>query len=170
MHHGARGDPTRGSTTERMSPSIVAASAKPSRNRPGVTLGRTSDPAPRRQDRSAGVVLPAPPDEARATVERLRRLTPQHQTVSAGIASWDGAESAQGLVARADVALYAAKARGRDRSELAATPIPGRLSEKRLIGVLRPEGEGFVDDGSAGRVAKEPTAVCAVRWRNARRV
>lgn len=82
------------------------------------------------------VVLPAPPDEALVTVQRLRRLTPQDQTASAGIASWDGAESAQGLVARADVALYAAKARGRDRSEVAPAPATGQLSEKRLVGVF----------------------------------
>jgi diguanylate cyclase (GGDEF)-like protein len=75
-------------------------------------------------------VVPASVDEARATVERLRSVTPQGQTISAGIAEWDGLESAQALVGRADVALYAAKARGRDRSEVAA-PTTGQ------IGVLR---------------------------------
>jgi len=48
-------------------------------------------------------------------VERLRVSTPEHQTVSAGLATWDGAESAEALMARADAALYAAKADGRDR-------------------------------------------------------
>ncbi len=95
-------------------------------------------------------VLPASPDEALATVERLRRLTPQQQTASAGIASWDGAESAHALVARADVALYAAKARGRDRSAMAVAPAAGKLTGKRLVGVFRPDArpEGSADDGA----------------------
>jgi diguanylate cyclase len=41
--------------------------------------------------------------------------TPERQTLSAGLATWDGLESADELVARADAALYAAKAGGRDR-------------------------------------------------------
>ena len=40
---------------------------------------------------------------------------PEEQTVSAGVACWDGSESAEELVGRADSALYAAKRAGRDR-------------------------------------------------------
>jgi PleD family two-component response regulator len=40
--------------------------------------------------------------------------------VSAGVARWDGSEHADDLLARADAALYAAKAGGRDRVSLAA--------------------------------------------------
>ncbi len=40
--------------------------------------------------------------------------------MSAGIAQWDGAEDNEALVARADAALYQAKAAGRDRALLAA--------------------------------------------------
>lgn len=88
------------------------------------------------------VVLPAAPDDAFATVERLRGLTPHDQTASAGIASWDGTESALNLVARADVALYAAKARGRDRSVLAPAPTLDRRAEGRLVGVFGAEQPG----------------------------
>jgi diguanylate cyclase (GGDEF)-like protein len=53
---------------------------------------------------------------ALAVIERLRDSIPYAQTCSAGIARWDGRESADDLLRRADVALYAAKAAGRDRA------------------------------------------------------
>jgi diguanylate cyclase (GGDEF)-like protein len=52
---------------------------------------------------------------ARAVIERLRAAVPDRQTCSAGLAPWDGEESPEALVARADAALYAAKHAGRDR-------------------------------------------------------
>jgi diguanylate cyclase (GGDEF)-like protein len=76
------------------------------------------------------VVVPAAPKIALATVERLRAATPRGQTVSAGLAAWDGRELASALVGRADVALYRAKARGRDQTvaagsgETSAAPEP----------------------------------------------
>ncbi len=67
-----------------------------------------------------GVLLPgAGSQEAVAVVERARAVTPAGQTCSAGIATWDGVESASALVARADRALYDAKQAGRDRAVLA---------------------------------------------------
>ena len=57
--------------------------------------------------------------DALALVERLRVQTPAGQTVSAGLAQWDGREDADALLERADAALYAAKAAGRDRAVLA---------------------------------------------------
>ena len=40
---------------------------------------------------------------------------PEGQTCSVGIASWDGAESPEALVHRADGDLFEAKRAGRDR-------------------------------------------------------
>jgi diguanylate cyclase (GGDEF)-like protein len=59
-------------------------------------------------------------DEALAILERLRSRTPEDQRFSAGVAAWDGAESARDLLGRADAALYQAKRQGRDRSTVAA--------------------------------------------------
>jgi diguanylate cyclase (GGDEF)-like protein len=58
--------------------------------------------------------------EAEAIAERLRAAAPPGHTVSAGIAAWDGDEHADELLGRADAALYAAKAGGRDRVSVAA--------------------------------------------------
>jgi diguanylate cyclase (GGDEF)-like protein len=53
---------------------------------------------------------------AKEVVEGLRSTVPRGETVSAGIAQWDGSESALELIARADRALYEAKRNGRDRT------------------------------------------------------
>jgi len=54
-------------------------------------------------------------DDAVALVGRLCDTMPTGQTLSAGVAGWDRAESAESLVARADEALYESKRSGRDR-------------------------------------------------------
>jgi diguanylate cyclase (GGDEF)-like protein len=51
-----------------------------------------------------------------AVLERLSVATPIGQTFSAGVATWDGIETSEELVARADRALYEAKSSGRDRT------------------------------------------------------
>jgi diguanylate cyclase (GGDEF)-like protein len=56
-------------------------------------------------------------NDQRRIVHDLRSDTPI--TFSAGIAQWDGTESVQALIARADAALYGAKVHGRDRVESA---------------------------------------------------
>ncbi|MBW3657088.1 MAG: GGDEF domain-containing protein [Actinobacteria bacterium] len=60
-----------------------------------------------------------PPDTVEVVVDRLRAATPLGQTCSAGVAVWDGSETAAELVRRADAALYEAKERGRDRTVVA---------------------------------------------------
>lgn len=57
-----------------------------------------------------------------ALTDSLRPKTPAGQTFSAGVAGWDGQESATEVFARADAALYAAKEGGRDQV-LAAEPV-----------------------------------------------
>jgi diguanylate cyclase (GGDEF)-like protein len=54
--------------------------------------------------------------QARELVETLRACVPREETVSAGIAQWDGVESGAELFARADHALYEAKRLGRNRT------------------------------------------------------
>jgi diguanylate cyclase (GGDEF)-like protein len=65
------------------------------------------------------VLFTTTPADAAVAVEHLREVTPDGQTFSAGIAAWNGAESGDALVARADRALYDAKRSGRNRSMIA---------------------------------------------------
>jgi diguanylate cyclase (GGDEF)-like protein len=52
---------------------------------------------------------------AEVVLRRMRAAHPAGESFSAGIAMWDGGESSEHLVARADRALYSAKKAGRDR-------------------------------------------------------
>ena len=62
------------------------------------------------------VVLPrCDLEDALVLIARLRKATPDDQTVSAGVALWDGEEAPEALVARADEALYEAKNAGRNQ-------------------------------------------------------
>lgn len=67
------------------------------------------------------ILLPgAPIEQAERIIERLRAATPGGATCSAGLALWDRVESLDELLARADSALYIAKAEG--RNSLARAP------------------------------------------------
>jgi diguanylate cyclase (GGDEF)-like protein len=62
------------------------------------------------------LVLPACDEtQAEHMVERLQPLMPERQTFSAGIATWNGLDSPQELLAAADRALLQAKRGGRNR-------------------------------------------------------
>jgi diguanylate cyclase (GGDEF)-like protein len=68
------------------------------------------------------VLLPhADTDQAEAVVQRILAVTPLGQTFSAGVATWDGSETSEDLIARVDAALYRAKADGRNR--IVAAPV-----------------------------------------------
>ena len=83
---------------------------------------RASDLLSRYGGEEFGLAFPAwPPEIAHAVVERLRTAVPEGQTCSAGLVAWDGKESPDELVARADAALYEAKRQGRDRTVLATS-------------------------------------------------
>ena len=58
-------------------------------------------------------------EEGRARLDRLRRVVPNGQTCSIGVARWDGEEEPLPLLQRVDQALYLAKSGGRDRTVLA---------------------------------------------------
>ncbi len=61
-----------------------------------------------------GILLPdSDLDEARDVLDRVRAATPNEQTASAGVVRYDGRESPDSLVARADAAMYRAKHAGR---------------------------------------------------------
>jgi diguanylate cyclase (GGDEF)-like protein len=55
-------------------------------------------------------------DDATSLIERLREATPAGETCSAGVVRWDGDETPEDLIGRADAALYDAKETGRDRT------------------------------------------------------
>jgi diguanylate cyclase (GGDEF)-like protein len=59
-------------------------------------------------------------EQASAVVERALAATPLGQTFSAGLAVWDGTETSDELIVRADAALYAAKDAGRNRIKVSA--------------------------------------------------
>ena len=63
------------------------------------------------------ILMPATAiDAADVTITRLLRSVPELQTASAGIAEWDGNETATDFMRRADSAMYLAKRNGRNQT------------------------------------------------------
>ena len=61
-----------------------------------------------------GILLPdCDIERAQEVIDRVRAATPNGETASAGVVSYDGRESKDSLLARADAALYRAKHAGR---------------------------------------------------------
>lgn len=93
----------------------------------GRRLLRTTDVMARWGGEEFALLLPGCSlQDAWDVAARLRRTMPGGQTCSAGLAMYDGVEDADSLVARADRALYAAKAGGRDRAEVDTFAPPAR--------------------------------------------
>ncbi len=94
---------------------------------------RTIDVLARYGGDEFALCLPDCADDAAAFVlSRLRAATPDDRRCSTGVATWDRSESSDTLLGRADTAMYAAKAEGRDRAtapppEPRADPGSGRL-------------------------------------------
>ena len=75
---------------------------------------RASDLAARYGGEEFALVMPSCTVESgTAAIDRMRDAMPAGQTFSAGVATWDGLETIDALLARADAALYEAKEAGR---------------------------------------------------------
>ncbi|HEX8085764.1 MAG TPA: sensor domain-containing diguanylate cyclase [Solirubrobacteraceae bacterium] len=75
---------------------------------------RTIDVLARYGGEEFGILLPdCDLEEAREVLDRVRSATPNAQSASAGVVKYDGHESPDSLVARADAAMYRAKHAGR---------------------------------------------------------
>jgi diguanylate cyclase (GGDEF)-like protein len=86
---------------------------------------RSTDTLTRYGGEEFAAVLPSCElEDAVHLIERVRAATPAGQTCSAGVARWDGEETPEQLVLRADQALYEAKHSGRDRVVVAARQEP----------------------------------------------
>jgi diguanylate cyclase (GGDEF)-like protein len=68
-------------------------------------------------DEFAALLISSTSDAALTVLGRLREITPARASFSAGIANWADNEQLDDLLRRADLALYAAKAGGGNRTE-----------------------------------------------------
>jgi diguanylate cyclase (GGDEF)-like protein len=103
---------------------------------------RSTDVAGRWGGEEFLIVAPQTPlDEAEKLAERLRSsiagkdfVTVGHKTISAGVATYSPGDDLDKLLGRADVALYQAKRSGRDRVEVAVSPVSTARSLHLIAG------------------------------------
>jgi diguanylate cyclase (GGDEF)-like protein len=75
-------------------------------------------------DEFAALLTESRLDDALTVLRRLQEVTPPQGAFSAGVATWSGgSEQLNGLLRRADLALYAAKTKGGARTEIAPQAI-----------------------------------------------
>ena len=72
-------------------------------------------------DEFAALLPACPQAQADEVIARLRAATPRQQCCAAGVAGWDGSETSEGLLERADKALLEAK--GARRRSLSGSPV-----------------------------------------------
>jgi diguanylate cyclase (GGDEF)-like protein len=70
-------------------------------------------------DEFGALLMDTSDGQAIAAVDRLKQITPELGSFSAGFAAWEGSQSLDELLRRADVALYSAKTGGGSRVEIA---------------------------------------------------
>jgi diguanylate cyclase (GGDEF)-like protein len=70
-------------------------------------------------DEFAALLMDTSDGQALAAVDRLKLITPELGSFSAGVAAWEAGEGLDELLRRADVALYSAKTGGGARIEVA---------------------------------------------------
>jgi diguanylate cyclase (GGDEF)-like protein len=84
-----------------------------------------------------------------AAIERLREATPGREGFSSGIAVWDRKEDLAELTRRSDLALYAAKAAGGGRTEVAPPHLEPLPTPAYMLAVRR-DGDDADDRAVAG--------------------
>jgi diguanylate cyclase (GGDEF)-like protein len=70
-------------------------------------------------DEFGALLIDTSDGQALAAVDRLRQITPELASFSAGVATWEGGQSLDDLLRRADLALYTAKTEGGSRVNVA---------------------------------------------------
>lgn len=89
-------------------------------------------------DEFGALLMDTSDGQALAAIDRLTEVTPQLGSFSAGAAAWDGEQTLDELLRRADVALYAAKTDGGSRVSIA----PPTLEPSAAFPQPEPAGDG----------------------------
>jgi diguanylate cyclase (GGDEF)-like protein len=74
-------------------------------------------------DEFGALLMDTSDGQALAAVDRLKQMTPELGSFSAGVAAWEAGQGLDELLRRADVALYSAKTAGGTRVEIAPSTL-----------------------------------------------